>query len=84
MGKQRKEEREVLVYTSATCGACPTVTTMLDGQNVEYEPRNISENEDWAEELKGLGAMGVPAIVVDGELKSVGFDYEVIQELGGK
>ena len=72
--------KKVIVYTSNTCGYCHAAKDYLDSLNVEYEERNVSTSMDARKELMQQGFMGVPVLLVDGEVIQ-GFDKAKIDQL---
>jgi len=74
-------EHKVKVYSTSTCPYCIRVKSYLDSQSVSYENIDVSTDKDGLEEMVRIsGQMGVPLIVVDGQM-IVGFDKERLQEL---
>jgi thioredoxin reductase (NADPH) len=49
---------------------------------VEFEERNIVEDESALNELQELGVFSTPATVIDGELV-IGFDKEKLEKILG-
>jgi glutaredoxin 3 len=77
---------EVKIYTTPTCGYCHQAKSFLGQLGVKYQEYDVSMDERAAEEMvKVSGQMGVPVIVIDGQVV-VGFDRGRLQELlaGGK
>jgi glutaredoxin-like YruB-family protein len=74
-------EHKVKVYSTSTCPYCIRVKSYLDSQSISYENIDVSTDKDGLEEMVRIsGQMGVPLIVVDGQM-IVGFDKERLQEL---
>jgi glutaredoxin-like YruB-family protein len=74
-------EHKVKVYSTPTCPYCIRAKAYLDSQSVDYENIDVSADKDGLEEMARIsGQMGVPLIVVDGQMV-VGFDKERLQEL---
>lgn len=61
---------------------CSKVKEFLSQENVEYEERDIAEDETAMEELEELGVLTTPVILVDGEMV-VGFDRRRLTRLLG-
>ncbi len=59
---------------------CNLAKEFLSQHEIEYTDRNVGEEEDALAELKTLGYMTTPVIVIDGDLV-VGFDRERLEEL---
>ncbi len=77
---------EVKIYTTPTCGYCHQARSYLGQLGVKYTEYDVSLDEKAAEEMvRASGQMGVPVIVIDGEVV-VGFDRGRLQALlaGGK
>ncbi|MBU5437038.1 glutaredoxin family protein [Tissierella sp. MSJ-40] len=70
----------VVVYTSSTCPYCVTAKDYLKEKGVDYTEKNIQTDKAARKELMGMGHMGVPVILIDGE-EVVGFDQEKIDDL---
>ncbi len=71
---------EVTVYTAPTCPRCDSVKNLLDENNVEYEEKDVSNDDAYREELMGLtGYSSVPATYIatdDGEYVVLGYNKE--------
>lgn len=63
----------VIVYTSTYCNYCKQVKSFLSDNGVEYEERNIDQDEKYAEELWNTGLRSVP-VTVFGDVKILGFN----------
>ncbi len=74
---------KVLVYSSNTCPYCTLAKDYLADKGVEFEERNVQEDDNARKELMEMGHMGVPVIVI-GEEEIVGFDKDRIDELVGE
>ena len=72
---------EVKIYTTPTCGYCHMAKGFLSECSVEYEEIDVSRDRAAAEEMVSLtGQMGVPVIVVDGQVV-LGFDRIRLEHL---
>ena len=61
---------------------CNKAKEFLSRHNISYTERNVAEDESALEELKRLGYMTTPVIVIDGSV-IVGFnEEELIKQLG--
>lgn len=61
---------------------CNKAKEFLLSKNISYTERNVAEDESALEELKQLGYMTTPVIVIDGTV-IVGFnEVELIKQLG--
>ena len=75
---------EVKIYTTPTCGYCHQAKRFLSERGVKYTEHDVSRNKAAAEEMVHLtGQMGVPVIVVDGQVVT-GFDRARLESLLGK
>ena len=61
------------IYTSPTCGYCHQAKAFLSERGVKFTEYDISRDRTAADEIVRLtGQMGVPVIVVDGQVKTAG------------
>lgn len=72
---------EVVIYSKNDCGGCDLVKTYLENNEVAFTEKNIDKDPAYMEEVQELGVMSFPITVVDGEVKAVGFDIEVLEAL---
>lgn len=72
--------KNIVVYTSNTCGYCHEAKKYLDGKGVSYTEKNVSTDMDARKELMDQGFMGVPVIMVDDEIIQ-GFDKRKLESL---
>lgn len=72
--------KDVIVFTSNTCGYCHEVKKYLDEIGVAYTERNVSEDKSARKELMSQGFMGVPVIYIGDDIVQ-GFDKAKIDEL---
>lgn len=78
-----KEEKKVIIYTTATCMYCNMLKAYFDDKGVKYESVDISENPEKGKEIvEKTGQLGVPVTEIDGEYV-VGFDQEKISNILG-
>lgn len=75
--------KEVIIYTSNSCGFCHQAKDLLDSMGVEYTEKNVSVDEEAKKELIAKRFMGVPVLEIDGETIQ-GFDRDKIEELLSK
>jgi glutaredoxin 3 len=72
---------DVKIYTTPTCGYCHQAKAFINQLGVEYTEHDVSRDRAAAEEMVRLtGQMGVPVIVVDGQVV-IGFDRARLQQL---
>jgi glutaredoxin len=63
----------VVVYTSTNCPHCRQVKSFLNDKGVQFEERNIEENEDFAQQVWDMGLRAVPVTVI-GDKRIVGMN----------
>ena len=74
-------EHKVKVYSTPTCPYCIRAKSYLDSRGIAYENIDVSTDREGLEEMLRIsGQMGVPLIVVDGQMV-VGFDKEKLEGL---
>lgn len=73
----------VKVYSTPTCPYCLRLKKYLEDEAVPFENIDVSLDETGLREMVSLsGQMGVPVVVIDGEV-IVGFDQpKISQKLG--
>lgn len=71
---------EVVVYSSDTCSYCKMVKEYLNDKGVDFEEKNISQDNEARKELIDAGFMGVPVVYIDDEVVQ-GFDKDKLEEL---
>jgi glutaredoxin 3 len=72
---------DVKIYSTPTCGFCHQAKKFLDDRGVHFTDIDVSRDRQAAEEMVRLtGQMGVPVIVIDGEV-IVGFNRPRIEQL---
>ncbi|MDP3982292.1 MAG: glutaredoxin domain-containing protein [bacterium] len=73
----------VTIYTTPTCVYCRSAKEFFEANNVEFQEKNVAEDEEAREEMvRKSEQMGVPVIDIDGTVV-VGFDKEKVAELLG-
>ncbi|MEZ4666453.1 MAG: glutaredoxin family protein [Anaerolineae bacterium] len=70
----------VIIYTQPTCQACQRLKSYLKQKAVEYEERDVTENDQAFSELQQLGFTTTPVILVGDEVV-VGFDQAKLERL---
>ncbi len=61
--------KKVTVYTTNHCAFCVIIKDYLKSKNVEFEEKNVEENEDFASEMyQKSQQFGVPVIDIDGTI----------------
>ena len=72
---------KVTVYSTKMCPWCHKAKDFLKDNNIEFEDKNVAEDEAAKEEMvEKSGQMGVPVIVIEGHDPIVGFDVEAIKK----
>ena len=75
---------DIKIYTTPTCGYCKMAKKYLSEIGIQYTEYDVSRDRQAADEMVNLtGQMGVPVIVVDGQI-IVGFDRPRLEQLLGK
>lgn len=75
---------EVKIYTTPTCGYCHMAKKYLSERGIQYIEYDVSHDRQTADEMVNLtGQMGVPVIIVDGQV-IIGFDRPRLEQLIGK
>lgn len=70
----------VIVYSTPQCPYCKKVKEYFEEKDVEYEDINVAENQEKQQEMiEKSDQMGVPVIVIDGEV-IIGYDKTKIDE----
>lgn len=72
----------VKVYSIHDCPWCDKVKKYLQSKGVEYEERNVEENEEYAKEALAIsGDDIVPVTTIDGKNFVVSFDKVKLDKL---
>ncbi|MDP6100752.1 MAG: Uxx-star family glutaredoxin-like (seleno)protein [Dehalococcoidia bacterium] len=75
---------DVEVYTTPTCGYCLQAKKFLSERRVEFVEYDVSQDRAAADKMAKLtNQMGVPVVVVDGEVL-IGFDRPRLESLLAK
>lgn len=68
----------VRVYSTPTCPYCVKVKDYLKNKNISFEHIDVSSDEQGLQEMiRVSGQMGVPVVLIDGDV-IVGFDKDKI------
>ena len=74
---------DVTIYTTPTCVYCKSAKEFFNENKVEYEEKNVAEDEQAREAMiEKSGQLGVPVIDVKGNIV-IGFDEKKLSELLG-
>ncbi|MFH1791003.1 MAG: Uxx-star family glutaredoxin-like (seleno)protein [Candidatus Omnitrophota bacterium] len=72
--------KSVKIYTTPPCPYCTRAKEFLKENNISFENIDVSADQAKAQEMINIsGQMGVPVVVVDGEV-IVGFDKDKIKK----
>lgn len=75
--------KKVTVYSTPTCPFCVRAKKFLNDSGIAFTDIDVSSDHDKAQEMiKVSGQMGVPVIIIDGEI-TVGFDKDRLKTLLG-
>ncbi len=75
--------KKVEIYSTATCHFCHLAKDFFTAHNIPFTDYNIGvDMEKRKEAISKSGQMGVPVIVIDGQV-IVGFDQDRIASLLG-
>jgi glutaredoxin-like YruB-family protein len=68
-GYEQATAHDVVLYSTSWCGWCRKTMAFLKREGVEFENRDIEEDEAWAEELiEKTGSTSIPVVEIDGEI----------------
>lgn len=60
---------KIIVYTKTGCPWCIGVTDFLKESNIDFEERNVTENEEYFVEMQAKsGQSKAPTLDIDGEI----------------
>lgn len=69
---------QIRVYSTPTCPYCVKVKDYLKNKNISFESIDVSSDEQGLQEMiRVSGQMGVPVVLIDGDV-IVGFDKDKI------
>jgi len=76
--------KEVKIYSTPSCPYCRMAKDYLKEKGVEYQDIDVSSDQDALREMISLsGQMGVPVIIVEGQVIN-GFDKSKIDSFIGQ
>jgi glutaredoxin 3 len=66
----------VIIYTKPGCPYCAKAKVWHDERQIAFEERNAQDNREFRKEMFGYtdGDPTVPVIVIDGQLKQIGWE----------
>ena len=71
---------KTIVYSTDACPWCTVAKEFLTENNVEFEVKNVAEDENARDELMTKsGQLGIPVLDIDGTI-IVGFDKDAITQ----
>lgn len=73
----------ITVYTKPSCVQCNATYRALDSKGIRYEIKDLAEDAESMEMIKGLGYMQAPVVVTE-EGHWSGFRPDKIDELAQK
>ena len=77
-------DKNVIIYSTPTCPYCKRAKDYLSRKGIPFADRNVAVDRDAAKEMiQKSGQMGVPVIIIDGEVV-VGFNQTLLDELLSK
>lgn len=72
---------KIKLYTTPTCPYCLQAKNYFEGQNIDFEEIDVSQNQKAAQKMvKISGQMGVPVIVINRQI-IIGFNKEKIEQI---
>ena len=73
--------KSVKIYTTPTCPYCQMAKKFMKEKGVEYQELDVSSDTTARQEMMDVsGQMGVPVIVIDGQV-IIGFNQQRLGEL---
>ena len=77
-------DKKVVIYSTPTCPYCHRAKEYLKEKGIDFTDYNVAEDRARAEEMiHKSGQMGVPVIIVDGEI-IIGFNQALLDKLLAK
>ncbi len=79
-----KATRQIVIYSTPTCPICKRAKEYLTKKGIPYQEIDVAGDRKAVQEMiQKSGQMGVPVIIVDGELM-VGFNQSKLDALLAK
>jgi glutaredoxin-like protein NrdH len=73
----------ITVYTKPACMQCKATYRALEGKGIQYDVRDLSQDDAALEAVKELGYLQAPVVVTEEDHWS-GFRPDKIDELAGR
>ena len=74
-------DKKVVIYSTPTCPFCKRAKAYLSQKGIPYTDINVATDREKSKEMiQKSGQMGVPVIVIDGEVV-VGFNQAQLDKL---
>ena len=76
-------DKEVVIYSTPTCPYCRRAKEFFKQKGIDFTDYNVAEDkekEKAQEMIKKSGQMGVPVILIDGEIV-IGFNQALVEKL---
>jgi glutaredoxin 3 len=76
-------QKEVQIYSTPTCHFCQAAKEFFKANDIDFTDYNVAEDSEKRNEMvEKSGQMGVPVILIGGEM-TIGFDEGKVKELLG-
>lgn len=71
---------QVTLFSVADCDACDLVRNVLNTRDIPYSEKNVSDNKEFQDELRGVadGSLSVPTVLI-GETSLRGYNRSAIE-----
>jgi len=74
-------DKKVIIYSTPTCPYCKMAKDYLSRKEIPYIDINVAQDKEKAKEMiDKSGQMGVPVIIINGEIV-VGFNQALLDKL---
>ena len=74
-------DKKVVIYSTPTCPHCRRAKDYLSRKGIPFVDRNVAQDRDAAKEMiEKSGQMGVPVIIIDGEVV-IGFNQTQLDKV---
>ena len=74
-------DKKVVIYSTPTCPFCKRAKAYLSQKGIPYTDINVATDREKSKEMiQKSGQMGVPVIIIDGEIV-VGFNQAQLDKL---